>query len=72
MNNAIDDPTDLLRNELTALHGLLYFSMERQYPVSVRRLIDGLIAPRVAELERRDRMAVQRMETLTCIAPHSH
>lgn len=72
MNNASNDPTDLLRRELMALHGLLYFSMERQYPVSIRRLINGLIAPRAAELEQRDRMVVPRMETLSCIAPHSH
>ena len=72
MSNLINDPTDLLRRELMALQGLLYFSMERQYPMSVRRLIDGLIGPRAAELERRDRMVVPRMDTLTCIAPHSH
>ncbi|HTT09229.1 MAG TPA: hypothetical protein VMH34_10625 [Gammaproteobacteria bacterium] len=72
MNNAGNDPTDLLRRELMALHGLLYFSVERQYPPSVQRLIDGLIAPRAAELERRERVVVPRLETLTCIAPHSH
>ena len=72
MNDVTNDPTDLLRNELTALRGLLYFSVERQYPVSIRRLIDGLIAPRAAELQRRDRVALPRIGTLNCIAPHSH
>ena len=72
MNNASNDPTDLLRRELMALHGLLYFSRERQYPQSVQRLLDGLITPRAAELERRERLIGPRLETLNCIAPHSH